>query len=129
MARDQPDALELREIKYGPKSTAEQRSRAARSLLEAGRVAEALDLFLLAEDEEGVGEIRRRALDEGRPILLLMLQRAGRAIPAAEWRSAGEAASRAGRWREAYRCYTEAGDEAGQATVREHLPDYEIYTP
>jgi hypothetical protein len=129
MARGLPDALQLREIKYGAKTTAEERSKVARLLAEVGRIAEALDLFLLAGDEEGEAEIRRRAVSEGHPLLLLMLRRAGRDIPRDEWRRAAEAAERASRWREAFRGYTEAGDETGLERVRGELPDYSIYTP
>ncbi len=129
MAHELPDTLQLREIKYGVKTSAPKRSETARQLLEAGRVAEALDLFLLAEDDEGTKEIRRLALESGRPVLLLMIRHAGRDVTAAEWSLAGTAALEAGRWREAFRCYFEAGDEDGLARVREKLPEYEIYTP
>lgn len=129
MARALPDALQLREIKYGSKTSAAERLRVARQLAEAGRFAEALDLFLLAGDDEGEAESRRRAVEEGRPVLLLTLRRAGRSVSSDEWRRAGEAAVRAGRWRDAFRCYTEAGDEEGLAAVRDKLPDYSVYTP
>ena len=129
MARVLPNALQLREIKYGIKTTAAERSRVARELAEAGRFAEALDLFLLAGDEEGEAESRRRAVEGGHPVLLLTLRRAGRAISCDEWRQAAEAAVRTGRWREAFRCYTEAGDEEGLAAIRDKLPDYSVYTP
>ncbi|MHC4136490.1 MAG: hypothetical protein ACYTDU_00565 [Planctomycetota bacterium] len=129
MARGLPDALQLREIKYGSKTSAEERRNVARRLAEAGRFAEAVDLFLLAGDEEGEAEERRRAVAEGHPVLLLMLRRAGKSVSRDEWRQAAQAAARAGRWREAFRCYTEAGDEAGLAEIRDKLPDYSIYTP
>ena len=129
MARGLPDPLQLREIKYGTKTSSEERRRVARLLAEAGRFAEALDLFLLAGDEEGEAESRRRAVAEGYPVLLLVLKRAGRTISGDEWRQAAEAAVRAGRWREAFRCYPEAGDEAGLLAIQDKLPDYAIYTP
>jgi len=129
MARGLPDALQLREIKYGPKTSAAERSSVARRLAEAGRLAEALDLFLLAGNEAGEAETHRRAVAEGYPVLLLILRRAGRTIPTDEWRQAAQAAGRAGRWRDAFRCYSEAGDEAGLEEVRKMLPDYSIYTP
>jgi dienelactone hydrolase len=127
MARGLPDALQLREIKYGPKTSAEERGRVARRLAEAGRVAEALDLFLLAGDTEGEAEVRRRAVAEGQPLLLVILRRAGRAISKEEWLETARAAVRASRWREAYRCYTEAGDEAGE--FFNDTATTEIYTP
>ncbi|MHC4970876.1 MAG: hypothetical protein ACYTG3_00940 [Planctomycetota bacterium] len=129
MARGLPDALQLREIKYGARTSTEERRRIARSLAAAGRVAEALDLYLLAGDEEGEAEVRRRAVAEGQPILLLILRRAGRSISRDEWAEAARAAVRAGRWREAYRCFSEAGDEAGLAEIQDKLPDYSVYTP
>jgi hypothetical protein len=129
MPQPLPDSLGLREIKFGPKSTREQRIEWARRYLEAGRTAEALDLFLLANDEAGVSEMRRLAIEQGRPILLLGLQRAGRAVPAGEWSACGEVAFRDGRWREAFRAFSEAKDEPGLAKAREKLPGYEIYTP
>jgi hypothetical protein len=129
MANALPDALQLREIKYGQKTSDQQRARVAQQLRDAGRFAEALDLYLLAGDEEGVADMERRAAEDGRPILLVMMQRAGREIPAATWAATGRAALAAGRWREAFRAFSEAGDEDGLAEVREHLPDYDFYVP
>jgi len=130
MARDLPNLLQLRECKYGEKSTPRQKTEMAKLLAGAGRLVEALDLYLLAEDAEGIASLRKRAVREGRLILLHNLERAGQRIAAAEWRTAAEAAMRQGRWREAYRAYGEAGDEAGMARVKEHLPDdYEPYAP
>jgi len=130
MARDLPTLFQLRECKYGEKSTPGQKSEMAKRLADAGRLVEALDLYLLAEDAEGIATLRKRAVREGRLILLHNLVRTGRRISAAEWRAAAGAAEKQGRWREAYRAYGEAGDEAGRARVKEHLPDdYEIEAP
>jgi hypothetical protein len=130
MARDLPDAMRMREIKYGAKANPAEQSRVARALLEAGRLSEALDLFQLGKDEKGIREIRRKALAEGRLVLLLTLQRGGGSpIEPGDWKEAGDAAFAAGRWREAFRCFTLANDEAGLARVREKIPDYEPYTP
>ncbi len=129
MARTGPDALRLRELKYSPKISAAERSRAARALLEAGRTTEAFDLMLLAEDEEGIKEMRQLALEEGRPHLLLAMVRYGRAATREEWNAIGDAAFAAGRWREAFRAYHEAGNEEGLARVREELGDYEPFKP
>ena len=129
MAADLPDTLGLREVKFGERVPAARRVKVARELLQAGRIYDALDLLLIAGDEEGIKEIRARAVREGLPVLLLMLRRAGRVPTAKEWSSAGEAASAAGRWREAFRCFREAGDEEALARIREKLPDYDLYTP
>ena len=124
-----PDPIRLREIKYGDKTSAAERSKVARALLDVHRRAEALDLFLLAGDESAIAAIRDDAVREGRPALLLMIERAQRGVPAAQWKAAGDAAFAAGRLREAFRCFQKAGHEEGMARVREHLPGYEIYVP
>lgn len=129
MAKGNPDALAMREIKYGARSDAAQQKAAAAALLEAGRVAEALDLYLLCEDGAGIEAIQKRACAEGRPVWLIMIERIGRAISAADWKACAESAFRDERWREAYRAFLRAGDEAGLARVQEKIPGYEIYVP
>jgi len=124
-----PDTLALREIKYGEKVPSTKRVKVAQELLAAGRIYDALDVFLLAKDEKGIAEVRKRAIEAGLPVLLLMLKRAGKMAAPAEWSAAGEKAFSEGRFREAFRCFLEAADEAGLARVKENLPDYEIYTP
>ncbi|MGH7161973.1 MAG: hypothetical protein ACREID_00710 [Planctomycetota bacterium] len=129
MAADLPNPLQLREIKYGTKATHAERAKIAHAYLASGRTAEALELFLLAGDEEGVRRVRALAVEEGRPILLLALERAGRPCAAEEWKRTGDAAFAAGRWREAFRAYARAGDDEALQRVKEKIPDYEIYTP
>jgi len=130
MARDLPEPLQLRDVKYGEKSTPTDRSKLARRLLEAGSQAEALDLYLLANDEAGIEEMRRIAVEHGRPLLLIMLSRSGEhSVSPKEWMAAGEVAFREARWREAFRCFTMAGNEAALERLRDKLPDYEIYVP
>ena len=129
MAKGMPDALQLREVKYGAKSQPSYQSALAAEFESAGRVAEALDLYLLAHDEAGIQSIHKRAVAEGRPVWLVMIQHNGRPVAASEWQQCGAAAEAAGRLREAYRAFTFAGDEAGLARIHESLPDYEIYVP
>ena len=85
--------------------------------------------MLLAEDDEGIQEMRQLAVKEGRPHLLLAMARYGRAVTPDEWSATGDAAFAAGRWREAFRAYHEAGSEDGIAKVREKLGDYEPFKP
>jgi hypothetical protein len=129
VAQDIPDTLALREIKFGERVPPARRTKVARALLAAGRVYDALDIFLLANDEKGISEVFSKAVLEGLPVLLLTLKRAGRTPGAKDWSEAAEKAFSDGRYREAFRCYLEAKDEAGLARVREKLPGYEIYTP
>ena len=117
-----PDALQLRHIKYGAKSLPAQQLEVARAMIDAGRVAEALDLFLIAGDEAGIAEIKQRATTEGRPVWLVMIQRAERPVTVADWKACGEAAEKAGRLREAYRAFTMAKDESGLSRLEESLP-------
>ena len=126
---DLPDTIAFREVMYGERTPPAKRLKVARDLLNAGRIYDALDLLLVAGDEKGIGEVRERAVREGLPVILLMLRRAGRTPKPGEWTAAGAAAFAAGRYREAFRCYREAGDEDGLAKVREKLPNYELYTP
>jgi len=129
MANGMPDALQLREVKYGVKSQSAQQIKLASAMESAGRVAEALDLYLLAGDEDGVQSIRKRAVAEGRPVWLLMAQREGHTVSHDDWKQCAAAAEAAGRLREAYRAYRFAEDEGGLARIHESLPGYEIYVP
>jgi hypothetical protein len=129
MAERLPDTLALREIKYGEKASPARQKKVARDFLGCDRAADALDLFLLAQDEDGIREVMAWAVKEGHSSLLLTLKRAGRGPTPADWSAAGEKGLAAGRWRDAFRCFREASDEAGLARVREKLPDYDIYTP
>jgi len=129
MAQELPDTLRLREIKYGVKTSAEDRSGTARQFLDAGCLSEALDLFLIADDAKGIRQVKQKAIDQGRPALLLMLERAEREVTPEEWRSAGRSARAADRPREAFRCFTMAEDETALEELRSELPGYEIYIP
>ncbi|MHC4939697.1 MAG: hypothetical protein ACYTHK_12060 [Planctomycetota bacterium] len=129
MAKGIPDALTMRDVKYGAKTQPAQRAVVAKSLLDSGRVAEALDLYLLAGDDAAVQSIQQRACAEGRPVWLVMIERTGRVISAADWKACGDAAFRKERWREAFRAFTMAGDEAAIARTQEKIPGYEIYVP
>ncbi|MEE8104429.1 MAG: hypothetical protein V3T86_02725 [Planctomycetota bacterium] len=124
-----PHAMRLRVLKYSPKVSSEERIAAARLLLAAGQTTEALDLFLLAGDEAAIREIEKLAVSGGHPHLLLSMRRYGRECDPATWKATGEAAAANGRWCEAYRAFSEAGDEAGLARVDEVLPGYAPFKP
>lgn len=129
MASSLPDSLQLREIKYGAKSTPEAQAAVGEQLLAAGRTAEALDLFLLAGEDAAVRRIFELALAEGRPALLMDIERRGRPVSREDWKVAGESAMKAERWREAFQCFLHANDEESLARVQEKIPDYELYLP
>jgi len=123
------NAMRLRFLKYSSKVSSAERIAAARLLLDAGQTTEALDLFLIAGDEDGIRELEKLAIAEGRPHLLLSMSRYGRVCDAAAWKATGGAAADKGRWCEAYRAFSEAGDEAGLARVNEVLPGYAPFKP
>jgi hypothetical protein len=129
MPQNGPDALRLRELKYSSKISEAERSRAGRALLELGRTTEAFDLMLLAGDEDGIKEVRRIAVKDGFPHLLLAMARYGRSATKEEWNASGDTAFAAGRLREAFRAYHEAGNEDGLGKVREQLGDYQPFKP
>ena len=129
MPSQNPDALELRELKFSPKTSRAARSAAAEKILSAGRTTEAFDLYLIADDEKGIARMREMAVQDGLPHLLLAMRRYGLEATTEEWNRAGDKAFDAGRYREAYRAYREAGNEEGLAKVAEVLPDYEPFKP
>ena len=129
MVKGIPDAIAMRELKYGAKTQAAHQIALADEFLREGRVAEAVDLLLLASDDDGVKSIRARAATEGRPVWLVMIERTGATISRDEWKACGDAAFRDERWREAFRALTMAGDEEGLARVQDKIPGYEIYVP
>ena len=129
MASSIPDSLQLREIKYGDKSTPKTQVAVGEQLLAAGRTAEALDLFLRAGEDAAVAKIFAQALAEGRPALLMDIERRGGPVSREDWKTAGDGAMKAERWREAFRCFLHAKDEEALARVQEKIPDYELYLP
>ncbi len=124
-----PDTLELREIKYGEKTTNELRVTTGELFLREGRLAEALELFILADDQNSIARMRELAQKNGLPWLLVSLRRDGHEVTPDHWLRAGEAAEAAGRWRDGFRAYTEAEDEDALARVREKIPGYDFYVP
>jgi len=124
-----PNPLKMREIKYGEKSSAAERSRLAASLMQEGRTAEAVDLYLLGGDVKGVAEAKSLAVSQGRPLLLSMIARGGVPVEPEAWRACGEVCFAAERWREAYRCFVAAKDEAALERVMDKIPEFKPYTP
>lgn len=124
-----PDLLARREIKYGEKSTPADKIRLGDLLRSVGQRTEALEVYLLADHQGGIQEMLAEALSEGRPSILILLRRHGHTISHEQWVTCGMAAEKAGRWRESYRSFIEAGDEDAVARVQENLPGYELYVP
>jgi len=122
MARSRiPNALEMRELKYGDAQDAEK-DRAAEELRQLGRRAEAILLFQGRGDHPFLADEARWAVGEGNGFHLLSLARLGRPVAEQEFRACAQAAEQRGRWMEARLCYLEIGDDAAILRIREHLP-------
>jgi hypothetical protein len=122
MARPQiPDALVMRELKYGQAPEAEK-ERVAGVLRAAGRRTEAL---LLYEGRAGHGALRNErdhAISNGRVFPLQTLMRLGVEVTPDHLRACAAAAEKNGRWMDARTCYVLLKDEAAVRRIADHLP-------
>ncbi len=116
-----PNALQMRDVKYGEASEAE-RDRLAGALRAQGRRAEALLLYERQPNHPSLREEADWAAGQGAGFHLLAVQRGGREIPEAQFRACAAAAEQRGRWMEARLCYEAVGDSAELARIAEHLP-------
>lgn len=116
-----PDALEMRELKYGNRSDAE-RDRVAEALLAAGRRSEALLLFEGRLDHPQLASEKRYALEEGASFHLLSLRRMGLTVTEEDLRVCALAAERKGRYLDARQCWAALGEEGEIERIADHLP-------
>jgi hypothetical protein len=122
--------LERRRILYARDGQA-RIAAAARSLLEAGRVAEALEFLERAKDPALLADARRRAIDAGDAFAL---KRAcsilGSDASPDEWRALAARAGAKERWFDAVNAYERAGDVEKSDEVRaQRCPDYRPFKP
>lgn len=116
-----PNALKMRQLKYGEVSDAEREAVAA-ALRDQGRRAEALLLYERTPDHPSLAEEARWAVSEGDAFHLLSLQRMGREVSEQEFRDCARAAEDRARWMYARQCYEAIGDLAAVRAIAEHLP-------
>ncbi len=124
------DLFERRRLLYG-KGAERTRAAAARTLLAAGRLSEALEMLERGGDPGVVAEVRRAAVAKGDAFAL---QRAAQLlreeVPPGDWRSLAARAEAAGRHYEAIRALEKAGDaEAAEAMRLKHHPEYVPFKP
>lgn len=117
-----PDALEMRDLKYGRRREAAERDRVAALLREEGRRAEAVLLFDGRPDHPFLAEEQAWAVAGGRVFHLLALRRLGRDVGDEDLRRAATSAEKAGRWMEARLGWLALDDEAALRRFAEHLP-------
>jgi len=124
------DFAERRRILYardaGPRIQA-----AAKELLQAGRLAEALEFLERAKDLALLGDARRRAIEAGDAF---SLRRAGSLLDAEptpdEWRTLSARAEARERWFDAVNALERAGDvEKAEALRAARCPDFRPFKP
>lgn len=122
MARSKvPNALEMREFKYGTASEAEKDLK-AQELRSLGRRAEAILLFEGRGEHPFLAEEETWAVAEGNGFHLVSLIRLGHSVAPERLRDCAASAEGKGRWLDARLCYLEVNDEAAIRKISEHLP-------
>jgi hypothetical protein len=121
-ARRIPDALAMRETKYGDKPAAEK-DRVAQDLAAQGRHAEAILLFDGRGDHPFLAGQRKRAASDGDAFTLLSLRRMGTPVSDDDLRACAAAAEKAGRWLDARQCHVALKDEASLVRISPNLPE------
>ena len=124
------DIVERRRILYA-RDGKDRIAAAAGSLLQAGRIAEALEFLERAKDQALLADARRRAVDAGDAFAL---KRAcsilGAEASPDEWRSLAARAEAKERWFDAVNAYERAGDVEKSDEVRANrCPDYRPFKP
>jgi hypothetical protein len=122
MARSKiPNALAMRELKYGDTPDAEKDLK-AQELRSVGRRPEAILLFQGRGDHPFLAEEETWAVAEGNGFHLVSLMRLGRDVAEDSLRACAAAAEAKGRWLDARLCYLELSDQAAIRAIAEHLP-------
>jgi hypothetical protein len=116
-----PDALVMRELKYGTATTAEK-DRVAALLRAAGRRTEALLLYEGRADHPALRLERDHAITHGMVFPLQTLQRLGTEVTPEHFKACAAAAEQNGRWLDARICYLLLKDEAAVRRIAAHLP-------
>ena len=124
------DVLERRRILYAREGKARIMA-AAQSLLQAGRIAEALEFLERAKDPALLADAKRRSVDAGDAF---GLKRACSILDADaspdEWRALAARAEAKERWFDAVNAYERAGDVEKSDEVRANrCPDYRPFKP
>jgi hypothetical protein len=121
---------EKRRLLYGRGLEAE-RARVARSLVHAGRLAEAMEYIEKAKDDALLAEVRRAAVLAGDAFSLLRACQILRVEPeAAEWRDLAARAEAAERWYDAVNALERAGEqEKADALRAQRCPEFRPFKP
>lgn len=122
MARNEiPDALKMRELKYGEGGDA-TRDEVASRLLAQGRRSEAILLYEGRGGHPFLAAERDWAVSAGDAFHLVSVRRLGCPVGPEHLRACAEAAEARGRWMDARNAWMQLGEGAAVARIAPHLP-------
>ena len=122
-----PNFNEKRKMLHTKVPPPETLSEVGRRFLEAGQLYDALDFFHKAGDQDGMNQVRMKAVEEADPVLLkLAAKRSEKGASADEWRSLGENAMKMGKKRSAEEAFGMAGDWKAVARLRGEVIDDDL---
>lgn len=106
------NCLKKRDLLHNPQINSDQLSQYGREYFSEDRLADALNFFEKAKNQEGIRRIRERSIEDGDPFLLQQTSKLLKeSAPEAAWRKAGEKALADGRFQQALTAFRAIPDE------------------
>ncbi|MBI5605532.1 MAG: hypothetical protein HY879_19550 [Deltaproteobacteria bacterium] len=106
------NCLKKRDLLHNPQINRDQLSQYGREYFSEDRLADALNFFEKAQNQEGIRRIRERSIEDGDPFLLQQTSKLLKeSAPEAAWRKAGEKALADGRFQQALTAFRAIPDE------------------
>ena len=126
-----PNFREKRLVLYGEKASDDDRIRTAREFFAAERFGETLELLERATDDDLLSRVTDEAVRRGDTFLLLRAEKIrGREFERSLWREAARHAEGTGRFLDAHRAWTRAGEpERAEALRSSEIPAPEPAPP
>lgn len=104
--------LKKRDLLHNPQVDTEKLSQYGFEYLNQGRLADALDFFEKARNQEGIRRIMEQSIEEGEPFLVHQTGKLlKQTIPEEAWRKVGEKALAGGRFQQALTAFKALHDE------------------
>jgi hypothetical protein len=126
-----PNFREKRVVLYGEKTSEADRIRTAREFFDAERFGETLELLERATDDGLLSHVTDEAVRRGDTFLLLRVEKIrGREFEPSLWRQVAHHAEGTGRFLDAHRAWTRAGDPERASSLRStEVPPREPIAP
>ena len=123
MSDEIPRWKERQKLLYmrGQKTDPAKLSALGNRCLERGFVQDAFEYFRVAKNAEGLGKIKRLALEEGDVFLMEALDKAGTSPTPEEWNQAGYRAFELGKYSFAQKAFERTANELMLAKIRATL--------